>query len=189
MKNIIQSIIYTFVGLGLVGWISVMLIVLSISDPGPDSGIVAFFEDKIIAAERYENLGFESFAEISSSFFTELFFHMNLTLLIFTLSMTVGWSVVSHFLNLDAPGKAKIYAIHWLIFSGIFVASVVGIIWYFTGTTMYSTADLIGAGGHLWIYSMSLIIYVVPYYLGVLLGTARFARSSVLLANKLPGGF
>ena len=69
MKNIIQSIIYTLVGLGIVGWISVMLIVLSISDPGPDSGIVAFFEDKIIAAERYENLGFESFAEICSSFF------------------------------------------------------------------------------------------------------------------------
>ena len=115
--------------------------------------------------------------------------HMLITLLSTTILFSLAWSAGSHFLNIDAPGKAKIYAIHWLIFSGIFVGSVVGIIWYFTGTTMYSTADLIGAGGHLWIYSMSLIIYVVPYYLGVLLGTARFARSSVLLANKLPGGF
>ena len=189
MKNIIQSIIYTLAGLASLGWISIYLIIRSVSDPGPDSNIVAFFDDKIIAAENYENLGFESFAEISTNFFTELFFHMNLTLIIFTTTMTIAWSVVSHYLNIDAPGKAKIYALHWLVFSGIFVGSIFGIVWYFTGTTMYSTADLIGTGGHVWIYSMSLIIYVLPYYLGVLLGTARFARSSVLFANKLPGGF
>lgn len=189
MKNIIQSIIYSLIGLASLGWISIFLIAVSVSDPGPDSAIVSFFDENIIASENYENLGFESFAEISTNFFTELFFHMNLTLMILTTVMTIGWSVASHYLNIDAPGKAKIYAIHWLIFSSIFVFLVFGIVWYFTGTTMYSTADLIGAGGHVWIYTMSLLIYVLPYYIGVLIGTARFARSSVLFANKLPGAF
>ena len=46
MKNIIQSIIYTLVGLASFGWISIYLIIRSVSDPGPDSNIVAFFEGK-----------------------------------------------------------------------------------------------------------------------------------------------
>ena len=47
MKNIIQSIIYTLAGLASLGWISVYLIIRSVSDPGPDSNIVSFFDDKI----------------------------------------------------------------------------------------------------------------------------------------------
>ena len=73
MKNIIQSIIYTLAGLASLGWISIYLIIRSVSDPGPDSNIVAFFDDKIIAAENYENLGFESclvlFVSINFSIF------------------------------------------------------------------------------------------------------------------------
>ena len=42
-------------------------------------------------------------------------------------------------------------------------------------------------GGKTQIIIGSLIFYILMYYAGVLLGTARFARSSVLLANKLPG--
>ena len=73
MKNIIQSIIYSLVGLSIFGWISIVLIVWSVSDPGPDSFIVSFFSENIMSAEKIENLGFDNFAEISSSFFTKLF--------------------------------------------------------------------------------------------------------------------
>ena len=189
MKNIIQSIIYALLGLASLGWISIFLIVISVADPGPDSFIVGFFSDHIMSTEKIENLGFNDFAEVSSLFFTRLFFHLNLTLVILTFSMTIAWCVASHYLNIDAPGKAKIYALHWLVFSGIFVGLVFGIVWYFTGTTVYSSADAITKGGQLILTIMSLLIYVLPYYLGVLLGTARFARSSVLFANKLPGVF
>ena len=103
--------------------------------------------------------------------------------------MTIGWCVASHYLNIDAPGKAKIYALHWLVYTGIFVGLVFGIVFYFTGSTQYSSAQAITKGGQFLLLVMSLLIYVLPYYLGVLLGTARFARSSVLFANKLPGGF
>lgn len=189
MKNIIQSITYSLIGLASITWISIYLITISVADPGPDSYIVDFFSDKIMSEERIQNLGFDNFAEISSAFFTKLFFHMNLILVILTTSMTIGWCVASHYLNIDAPGKAKIYALHWLVYTGIFVGLVFGIVFYFTGSTQYSSAQAITKGGQFLLLVMSLLIYVLPYYLGVLLGTARFARSSVLLANKLPGGF
>ena len=189
MKNIIQSVIYSLIGLASISWVSIFLIVISVSDPGPDSYIVGFFSENIMSAERIENLGFDNFGEISSSFFTKLFFHMNLTLIILTTSMTICWCVASHYLNIDAPGKAKIYAVHWLVFTGIFVGLVLGIVFYFTGSSAYSAAQGITKGGQFLLLIMSILIYVVSYYLGVLLGTARFARSSVLFANKLPGIF
>jgi hypothetical protein len=97
------------------------------------------------------------------------------------------WSAGSHYLNIDAPGKAKIYAIHWVIFTSIYVAVVFGIIYWFTQTTLYAAADQIGWDGSFRIFLFGAIYYSLIYYIGVLLGTARFARSSVLLANKLPG--
>jgi len=189
MKNIFQSIIYSLIGLSTVAWISIWLIVLSVSDPGPDSFIVAFFDENIIAGEDIVNLGFDSFAEVSSNFFTIFYFQMNLILIIITTTMTIGWSVGSHYLNVDAPGKAKFYSIYWLVFSGVFILIVLSIIWYFTGTSAFNASQYISSGGKFLIYLISLIIYVTPYYLGVLLGTARHLRSSVLFANKLPGGF
>ncbi len=45
----------------------------------------------------------------------------------------------------------------------------------------------IGGTGMTIITGLSLIYYFLMYYVGVILGTARFARSSVLFANKLPG--
>jgi hypothetical protein len=189
MKNIFQSIIYSLIGLSTVAWISVVLIVISISNPGPDHAIVSFFDENIIVSEKIENFGFEGFAEVSESFFTRLYFDMNLTLLLFTILMTLIWSVGSHYLNVDAPGKAKLYFIHWAIFTGVYLAIVFGIIWYFTMSSAYSTAEFIGAGGLILIYIISILIYFLSYYVGILVGTARHLRSSVLFANKLPGGF
>jgi hypothetical protein len=39
--------------------------------------------------------------------------------------MTLAWSVASHYLNVDAPGKAKFYSIYWLIFQGLFILILV----------------------------------------------------------------
>jgi len=103
--------------------------------------------------------------------------------------MTMGWSVGSHYLNIDAPGKAKIYFIHWAIFTAIFSGLVFAITFYFTQSTAYQAQQFLTGSGKTQIVLGSLVFYVLMYYAGVLLGTARFARSSVLLANKLPGGF
>ena len=45
--------------------------------------------------------------------------------LLLLLFFALGWSGGSHFLNVDAPGKAKLYAIHWFVVSGSFIALVI----------------------------------------------------------------
>ena len=130
----------------------------------------------------------DSFEDVSSYLF-RFMYELNIALLSLTVVMTFGWSVGSHYLNIDAPGKAKIYFIHWAIFSGVFIALLFGIVFYFTQSTAYLAQQFLSGGGKTQIIIASLVLYIIMYYVGVLLGTARFARSSVLLANKLPGGF
>ena len=62
---------------------------------------------------------------------------------------------------------------------------MLGVILYFTQSSTWSVAGYINATGDTIFIFLQFIL--VTYYCGVLLGTARFARSSVLLANKLPG--
>ena len=186
MVNIIRSLILSLIGLGTLAWLSIILISIMLVGPDPDGALTEFFAENIIATTKLDELGW-NFSDLSDGLFL-LVAHMNITLLLFTLLMTLGWSTWSHYLNIDAPGKAKIYFIHWAVFTGILVAILLAIIFFFTQTTQYNAADLIGTGGYA-ILSSSAIFYFLMYYVGVLLGTARFARSSVLLANKLPGGF
>ena len=61
------------------------------------------------------------------------------------------------------------------------------IVIFFTQSSTFESAQFIGTGGTVIITIASLIYYFLMYYVGVILGTARFARSSVLFANKLPG--
>ena len=101
--------------------------------------------------------------------------------------MTLVWSVSSHYLNIDSPGKAKIYFVHWSIFTGIFAALIFGILFYFIQTSAYIAEQFLSGGGKTQIFIGLSILYTLMYYFGVVLGTSRFARSSVLFANKLPG--
>jgi hypothetical protein len=103
--------------------------------------------------------------------------------------MSLAWSGLSHRLNIDSPGKAKIYAIHWLIYTGVMLAIFVEIISFFTQSTQYNAAQFISSGGFYIILFSQTIYYLLIYYMGVIVGTARFARSAVLFANKLPGNF
>ena len=185
MINIFRSIIYSLVGLSVIGWVCILLISVMLVGPDPDSGLTQYFADNIIVTEKVEILGY-TFAEISGALF-ELVAHMLITLLSITILFSVAWSAGSHYLNIDAPGKAKIYFIHWIVVTGVFIVILFAITYYFTQTTAYNAADLIGAKGTTILALFSLIYFFLMYYLSVLIGTARFARSSVLFANKLPG--
>tara|TARA_B110000967_G_scaffold199916_1_gene234918 strand:+ start:612 stop:1091 length:480 start_codon:yes stop_codon:yes gene_type:complete len=154
---------------------------------GPESALATYFGDYIINSESLADAG-DDFQDVANYLF-KLFYEMNIALLSLTVIMTLSWSTWSHYLNVDAPGKAKIYFIHWAIFSSIFVGLLVAIILYFTQTTAYVAQQFLSGGGKTQIILISLVLYIFMYYVGVLLGTARFARSSVLFANKLPGGF
>jgi hypothetical protein len=67
------------------------------------------------------------------------------------------------------------------------MAIIIGIVFWFTKSSAFNAADYLSPGGIVWISTISFVYYFLTYYLSVFLGTARFARSSVLLANKIPG--
>ena len=185
MINIFRSLGYSATGMAAIAWLSIILILTCVAGPNPDGDLTTYFADNIIAEEDVDKSGY-SFAELSENLFL-LVANMNITLLIFTIFMTLSWVIGSHYLNIDAPGKAKIYAIHWLIFTGIYVAIVIGIISFFISSAQFAAAQQIGGPGSFRLFLFGTIYYSLIYYVGVLLGTARFARSSVLFANKLPG--
>ena len=187
MINIFRSLFLSLIGLGPFAVISIFFISSMIVGVGPESALATYFGDYIINSESLADAG-DDFQDVANYLF-KLFYEMNIALLSLTVVMTLGWSTWSHYLNIDAPGKAKIYFIHWAVFSAIFVGLLVAIILYFTQTTAYVAQQFLSGGGKTQIILISLVLYTIMYYVGVLLGTARFARSSVLLANKLPGGF
>ncbi len=185
MIRIFKSLLMAAVGISSLAWLSIILIIISFVKPDPDGNLVEFFANNIISEEDLDEAGF-TFSEVSDDLF-ELVAHMNITLLCFCIFMTLFWSAASHYLNIDAPGKAKIYFLHWSIFTSIYVVAVIGIIYGFTDPYLYENSDRISTGGRLLFFLFGTIYYSLIYYAGVLLGTARFARSSVLFANKLPG--
>ena len=184
MINIFRSCGYSLIGLGAVGWIAIILTGIMFAGP-TDSALTDFFAENIIVSEKLETFDM-AFATLSDDLFN-LTAQMNLSLLIITTLMALGWSAGSHYLNIDSPGKAKIYFIHWIIFTAILILVIFGIVMFFTQSTTFESAEFIGGPGTFIITTLSLIYYFLMYYVGVILGTARFARSSVLFANKLPG--
>tara|TARA_Y100000590_G_scaffold148403_2_gene170473 strand:+ start:484 stop:1062 length:579 start_codon:yes stop_codon:yes gene_type:complete len=190
MINIIRSVILSAIGLGLIGWISLyfiiyILILTPLSTGFGDSWFLEFAFNNLVQGENIAESG-QDWADLAEWLYV-LLAHMNIGLLSLTVAMSLIWSIASHFLNIDAPGKAKLYFIPWAIFTGVFIALVFGIVFYCTQTSQYEASDFLSGEGVFLINFVSLVFYFLMYFFGVLLGTARFARSSVLLANKLPG--
>ena len=185
MKYIFRSIFLSFVGLGAIGWVSLYFTSLNFLGPKEDSSLLQWYFDNLVRTSDIVESG-QNWEDLAVGLYN-LLYQMTIALLSTTVVASLIWSIGSHFLNIDAPGKAKIYFIHWTIFTGIFVTLLFAILLYFTQTSAYMAEQFMSGGGKAQITIGSLIFYILMYYAGVLLGTARFARSSVLLANKLPG--
>ena len=185
MINIFRSIALSLLGLISIGWISIILIITMFAKPG-DTWLTNFVAEVLIMNEQLESFN-RTFADVSDGIF-QLMATMNVVLLSLTVLFSISWSAGSHYLNIDAPGKAKIYFIHWTVCTLIFVAALMGISLFFLTNTSFDNAFISGFGVTL-LTAVSMIYYFLAYYVGVIVGTARFARSSVLFANKLPGGF
>ena len=185
MINIFRSIALSLLGMLTVGWVSIVLIILMITNQG-DWWLTNFIANNLVMSERLESLG-RTFGDVASGMLN-LMVIMNIIFLCITTLFSIGWSAGSHYLNIDAPGKAKIYFIHWIITTSAFVGIIVFGSIFFLNSTNFDN-DFVSSGGVWFLTILSGIYYFIVYYLGVLLGTARFARSSVLFANKLPGVF
>ena len=186
MLRIFKSLTYSIFGLMSLGWLSVIFIISMFVGP-KDNWLLDFFANNLIIDEVIEKYG-QDFSSLAKGLYI-LMGTMNIVLLAIAIIMSLAWSGLSHRLNIDSPGKAQIYAIHWLIYTGVMLAIFVAIIFYFTKSTQYNAAQFLSGGGIAIIIFSQTIYYFLIYYIAVIVGTARFARSSVLFANKLPGNF
>ena len=182
--NIIRSVLLSVIGLGGFATLSIILIVALFTGPDPDGTLTSLFE-KLVAVEELGELGY-TFADVAGDMFIMIAW-LNIWLLAVAIIFALGWSAGSHFLNVDAPGKAKLYAIHWFAVSGSFIALVIFTNIYVLNSTTFPAAQDITKTGTFTLTVYTTAYYTLAYYVSVLLGTARFVRSSVLLANKLPG--
>ena len=182
-----RSIVFCVVGLTPLTILSILFIVKIYGNP-TEGTLALYFAENLIVQEELTDWGYE-YSEIAY-LLNALIWKLNLSLLIATITASIAWSTYSHYLNVDAPGKAKIYFIHWIVITGIYVAILFGINWFFVETDRYEAAQFIDNsffGGSFQIFIFTMVYYFAAYYTAVFLGTARFARSSVLFANKLPG--
>ena len=128
MINIFRSIALSLLGLISIGWISIILIITMFAKPG-DTWLTNFVADVLIMNEQLESFN-RTFSDVSDGIF-QLMATMNVVLFSLTVLFSIGWSAGSHYLNIDAPGKAKIYFIHWTVCTLIFIAAVMGISLFF----------------------------------------------------------
>ena len=184
MKYILRSVGLSAIGLALLGWISVWFTGLNTIGPDGESNLLQWYFDNLVQSEEITSSGMP-WEDLAVSLYN-LLAQMTTALLSAAVVAALLWSIGSHFLNVDAPGKAKFYFIYWVIFTGIFMAIVVGIVFWFTKSSAFNAADYLSGSGVTTISIISFIYYFLVYYLGVLLGTARFARSSILFGNKIP---
>ena len=185
VKNIMRSVFLSgVVGLGGFATFSIILIITLFTGPSPDGILTDLFE-KLVATDELADLGW-TFADVADAMFIMIAW-LNAWLLAVTVIFTLGWSIGSHYLNVDAPGKAKFYAIHWFIVSGAFIGLLIFLNLLILNLNIFPAAQDITKTGTFTLTVITTLYYTLAYYVSVLLGTARFVRSSVLLANKLPG--
>ena len=184
MKYILRSVLLSAIGLTLLGWVSFWFTTLNALGPDGESILLQWYFNNLVQSEEITSSGMP-WADLAVSLYN-LLAQMTTALLSTAIVAALAWSIGSHFLNVDAPGKAKFYFIYWIIFTGIFMAVVVGIVFWFTKSSAFNAADYLSGTGVTTISIVSFIYYFLVYYLGVLLGTARFARSSILFGNKIP---
>ena len=184
MLRIFKSLTYSILGLMSLGWLSVIFIIFMFVGP-KDNWLLDFFANYLIIDPT---IYAQDILTVLKGLYI-LMGTMNIVLLAIAMIMSLAWSGLSHRLNIDSPGKAKIYAIHWLIYTGVMLAIFVAIIFFFTKSIQYNAAQFISGPGFAIILFSQTIYYFLIYYIAVIVGTARFARSSVLFANKLPGNF
>ena len=184
MKHILRSVLLSAIGLALLGWISFWFTTLNALGPDGESDLLQWYFNNLVQSEEITSSGMP-WEDLAVNLYL-LLARMTTALLSTTVVAALLWSVGSHFLNVNAPGKAKFYFIYWIIFTGIFMAIVAGIVFWFTKSATFDAADYLSDSGVIKISIISFIYYFLVYYLGVLLGTARFARSSILFGNKIP---
>ena len=184
--NILKTLPWYFIGIAVLG-VPAILLIGSLFAPldvesfiSPD-GVSNAFMDSVTILEDGQDI------TMATTDFYFMFAWLNVNLLIVTIIFSLSWSIGSHFLNINEPGKAKFFGISWVIVSAIFVGLliIVNFIILSWGDTFPAAQDITTKSQNTMII-LTVIYYSLMYWISVILGTARQARSAVLFANKLP---
>ena len=184
--NILKTLPWYFIGIAVLG-VPAILLIGSLFAPldvesfiSPDWVSNAFMDSVTILEDGQD-------ITMATTDFYFMFAWLNVNLLIVTIIFSLCWSIGSHFLNINEPGKAKFFGISWVIVSAIFVGLliIVNFIILSWGDTFPAAQDITTESQTTMII-LTVIYYSLMYWISVILGTARQARSAVLFANKLP---
>ena len=184
--NILKTLPWYLVGAAVLG-IPAMLLIGALFAPldvesfiNPD-WVSNIFMDSVGILEDDQDI------TMATDDFYFMFAWLNINLLIVTIIFSLGWSIGSHFLNINEPGKAKFFGFYWLIVSGACVGGIILVCFIVLDFSSSFTAsqDITGPS-QTNVTILSIIYYGLMYWISVILGTARQARSAVLFANKLP---
>jgi hypothetical protein len=184
--NILKTLPWYLVGAAVLG-IPAILLIGSLFAPlnvesfiNPD-WVRRIFMDSVGILEDGQDI------TMATDDFYFMFAWLNINLLIVTIIFSLGWSIGSHFLNINEPGKAKFFGLYWIIVSAIFIGvlSIVNFTVLSWGDTFPAAQDITTKSQNVMIL-LTVIYYGLMYWISVILGTARQARSAVLFANKLP---
>ena len=184
--NILKTLPWYLVGAAVLG-IPAILLIGSLFAPlnvesfiNPD-WVRRIFMDSVGILEDGQDI------TMATDDFYFMFAWLNINLLIVTIIFSLGWSIGSHFLNINEPGKAKFFGLYWIIVSAIFIGvlSIVNFTVLSWGDTFPAAQD-ITTKSQTEMILLTVIYYGLMYWISVILGTARQARSAVLFANKLP---
>jgi len=184
--NILKTLPWYLVGAAVLGLPAILLIGALFAPLNVESFINpewvdSVFMDSVGILEDGQDI------TMATNDFYFMFAWLNINLLIVTIIFSLGWSIGSHFLNINEPGKAKFFGLYWIIVSAAFIGvlCIVNFTVLSWGDTFPAAQD-ITTKSQTEMILLTVIYYGLMYWISVILGTARQARSAVLFANKLP---
>ena len=186
MINILKTLFWYFVGFAVLG-LPAILLIISLFVPVDSESY--FFGSDWVANSFLDTAGVEEDGQdqfSATSEFNIMIAWLNINLLIVTFIFSLGWSIGSHFLNIDEPGKAKFFGLPWIIISGLCIGAMVVVCFIVLTSSIFYISQYVTTSSTNWITLIAAIFYGLMYWIAVILGTARQARSAVLFANKLP---
>ena len=185
--NILKTLPWYFVGLAALGAPAILLIISLFILPDAES---FFFGSDWVANIFMDMDGIledDQDPYMATADFNYMFAWLNIHLFIVTFIISLGWSIGSHFLNIDEPGKAKFFGLSWIIVTGACIGAIVIVCFIVLEfSSIFPASQDITTTSQTNMIILSTVYYGLMYWISVILGTARQARSAVLFANKLP---
>jgi len=183
--NILKTLFWYLVGAAVLGIPAILLIGALFAPLDVESIINTYwFGDIFMDLDGVLAAGVDPI--MATADFNYMFAWLNVNLLIITVIFSLGWSLGSYFLNINEPGKARVFGLPSIV---VFVAFITVLIFVcFTVldfSSSFTASQDITASSQISIIILSTIYYGLMYLISVILGTARQARPTLNRKNNV----